>query len=299
MENKDESINVVEEGQKNAVSGKESNKTTLSNGKSIEKQIASVFGKTIGIVLVLLLAFVIYTSLFFPKTMSNITANLGCKNVSLYFAKVQYSRDKNINSLYTVVNKSIELNSYGNIEKYLEKLLNHEHYVNFIAFIENENLNSVSQNPPSFKTISLMISVSNEDMYLKNKYVESLIKNKKINKAESFSLIDFSSNNSSFEIGDRICWSFSHLFSTSTSFDFLTEQARTNIANFVNSLYEKYLENDSIFSQLNATQQFDFLVLENTLKRILGDLLLLEETQLTFPNLSFDEIKAKLTQLNS
>ena len=90
--------------------------------KSIEKQIASVFGKTLGIILVLIMAFVIYGSLFAPRMMSNLTTSLGMQNASLYYSKVQYSRDKNINSLYIVINKSIELNSYKNTEKYLAKL---------------------------------------------------------------------------------------------------------------------------------------------------------------------------------
>lgn len=267
----------------------ESNGETLKNGRSIEKQIGVVFGKTLSIILVLIFAFILYASLFTPRTMANITAKLGMDSVSLYYSKVQFKRDKNINSLYIVVNKAIAQKKYKDTEKYLKKLFAMPNYDDFILFIESENLENVSKEA-NFDTISLMISVANEDRYLKNKYVESLIKNDMMSSAHEFAYADLCENGDTFTLGARIHWCYTYLIAECTDFAFMNVETTTKIGEVVNMLYGAFIENDKKFDDLTTTQQFDFLVLRYTLQRIVSDISLIID-EVNFENLSSAQLK--------
>ncbi len=270
----------------------------LDNGRSIEKQIAIVFLKTFSIILVLIFATIFYSCIFAPKAVSNFANELGMKKTSLYFAKIQYSRDKDINSLYSVINKSIAINSYDDIEKYIGKLFEYENYYDFILFIESENIARVVNDKNEPNKIPLMISFANEDMYLKNKYVQSLVVNDKINLAIEFSQKDLSLNSDEFVLGNRIYWSFTYLFNKNNELDFLDEELKNKIVLFTDNLYNCYLSNKEIFQDLTAVQQFDYFVLENTLKRIYTDMLRLKD-KVVFDTLSYDEIIERIDILNN
>ena len=270
----------------------------LSNGRSIEKQILVVFLKTLCIVLAVLIIAILSICLFAPKFASNISNELGMKKVSLYFAKVQYNRDNDINSLYTVINKSIAINSYGDINKYTKILFDEPNYYDFIAFIEAENIEKVANEADSSNVISLMISFANEDMYLKNKYVHSLIMNEKFDEAVEFAFNDFGLNNENFELNSRIHWCFTFIFENCIDFEFLTTDRKNNIVTFTNMLYNKYVESEANFESLETSQKFNFFVLQNTLKRIYNDMIGLKD-KVIFDNLSYDEIQNRINILNN
>lgn len=270
----------------------------LSNGRSIEKQILVVFLKTLCIVLAVLIIAILSICLFAPKFASNISNELGMKKVSLYFAKVQYNRDNDINSLYTVINKSIAINSYDDISKYTKILFDEPNYYDFIAFIEAENIEKVANEADSSNVISLMISFANEDMYLKNKYVHSLIMNEKFDEAVEFAFNDFGLNNENFELNSRIHWCFTFIFENCIDFEFLTTDRKNNIVTFTNMLYNKYVESEANFESLETSQKFNFFVLQNTLKRIYNDMIGLKD-KVIFDNLSYDEIQNRINILNN
>ena len=270
----------------------------LSNGRSIEKQILVVFLKTLCIVLAVLIIAILSICLFAPKFASNISNELGMKKVSLYFAKVQYNRDNDINSLYTVINKSIAINSYDDISKYTKILFDEPNYYDFIAFIEAENIEKVANEADSSNVISLMISFANEDMYLKNKYVHSLIMNEKFDEAVEFAFNDFSLNNENFELNSRIHWCFTFIFENCIDFEFLTTDRKNNIVTFTNMLYNKYVDSEANFESLETSQKFNFFVLQNTLKRIYNDMIGLKD-KVIFDNLSYDEIQNRINILNN
>ena len=265
----------------------------LNNGRSIEKQIGIVFVKTFSITLVLIFATIFYMCIFAPRLVSNISNDLGMQRVSLYFAKVQYNRDNDINSLYTVINKSIAINSYNDISKYTKILFDEPNYYDFIAFIEAENIEKVANEADSSNVISLMISFSNEDMYLKNKYVHSLIMNENFDEAVEFAFNDFNLNTENFELDSRIHWCFTFIFENSSDFEFLTTDRKNNIVTFTNMLYNKYVESETNFKNLETPEQFNFLVLCNTLKRIYYDLIVLED-KVVFETLNYDEVKNRI-----
>jgi len=268
----------------------------LRNGRSIEKQILVVFSKTLAVVFVLIFAFIFYASIFSPQSMAKFTGSLGMKNASLYYSTVQYKRDKNINSLYIVINKSIELKKYNNIEKYCDILFEKQDYYDFIAYVEAKNINDVANgNSSSIDKINLMISLSNEDMYLKNKYVDALIHKNKVEQAFEFAKSDLQTLDTTLMLQSRLHWCYGNLFLLN-DLQFLDENQRTLIENYVNNAYNLYSSTD--FDNLTGVDSFNYVVLENTLKRSLNDLLKLKDKNIVFDNLSYDEINDMIKVLN-
>lgn len=268
----------------------------LRNGRSVEKQILVVFSKTLAVVFVLIFAFIFYASIFSPQSMAKFTGSLGMKNASLYYSTVQYKRDKNINSLYIVINKSIELKKYNNIEKYCDILFEKQDYYDFIAYVEAKNINDVANgNSSSIDKINLMISLSNEDMYLKNKYVDALIHKNKVEQAFEFAKSDLQTLDSALTLQSRLHWCYGNLFLLN-DLQFLDENQRTLIENYVNNAYNLYSSTD--FDNLSGVDSFNYVVLENTLKRSLNDLLKLKDKNIVFDNLSYDEINDMIKVLN-
>ncbi len=268
----------------------------LTNGRSIEKQILVVFSKTIAIVLVLMFATVFYASIFSPQSMAKFTGSLGMKNASLYYSTVQYNRDKNINSLYIVINKSIELKKYKNIEKYCVKLFEKQDYYDFIAYVETKNINDVvNGNSSNIDKINLMISLSNEDMYLKNKYVDALVHRNKVQQAFEFAKNDLQSLDIELTLQSRLHWCYSNLFLLD-DLQFFDDNQRILIENYVKNAYSLY--NSTNFNDLSGVDSFNYVVLGNTLKRSLNDILKLKDKNVVFDNLSYDEIKSMIKVLN-
>ncbi len=274
----------------------ENKNENLTNGRSVEKQILVVFSKTITIVLILMFAAVFYASIFAPQSMAKFTGSLGMKNASLYYSTVQYNRDKDINSLYIVINKSIELKKYKNIEKYCEKLFEKQDYYDFIAYVETKNINDVTNgNSSSIDKINLMISLSNEDMYLKNKYVDALIHRNKVQQAFEFAKNDLQTLDSELTLQSRLHWCYSNLFLLN-DLHFLDESQLILIENYVKNAYNLY--NSTNFDDLSGIDSFNYVVLGNTLKRSLNDILKLQDKNIVFDNLSYDEIKNMIKVLN-
>ena len=274
----------------------ENKNENLTNGRSIEKQILVVFSKTIAIVLVLMFATVFYASIFSPQSMAKFTGSLGMKNASLYYSTVQYNRDKNINSLYIVINKSIELKKYKNIEKYCVKLFEKQDYYDFIAYVETKNINDVvNGNSSNIDKINLMISLSNEDMYLKNKYVDALVHRNKVQQAFEFAKNDLQSLDSKSTLQSRLHWCYSNLFLLD-DLQFWDDNQRILIENYVKNAYSLY--NSTNFNDLSGVDSFNYVVLGNTLKRSLNDILKLKDKNVVFDNLSYDEIKSMIKVLN-
>lgn len=273
----------------------DNNTEKLGNGRSIEKQIAVVFAKTLSIILVLMFAAVFYLSLFAPSVMASATSSVGMKNASFYYSKVQYARDDNINSLYTVVNKAIELNKSRDVEKYCEKLFARENYYDFITYIENENIISVgtSDNTNADK-INLMISLANEDMYLKNKYIGALLANGKTSKAYEVAYADLLSVDKPLVLTSRVHWCYSNL--ATLNGPALTTEQQTTVQEYVENAFNLYSSTN--YNSLDSNGKFNYAVLENSLKRILNDIKRFKSHGATFSGLTDENIETMITTLN-
>ena len=274
----------------------ENKSQSLDNGRSIEKQILVVFAKTLALIVTLVFAFVYFASIFAPQTMASIAGSLGMKGTSLYYSKVQYSRDKNINSLYIVISKAIDLKKYDDIEKYCKQLFEKQNYYEFINYVETKNINDVTNGGSSnIDKINLMISLSNEDMYIKNKYIEALIHNQKIEQAFVFAKNDLMMTDNTLTLQSRLHWCYSNLL-TLNDLNFLDVDQLNLIEKYIKNAYALY--HNTNYEELSGIDSFNYVVLENTLKRILNDVKNLKNKNIVFDNLTYDEINDMIKTLN-
>lgn len=119
-----------------------------------------------------------------PKTIAKFSATLGLDRAETYFYTADYARHGDVDSLYKVVVKNYNLKNYAEVEKYYEKLEHHPRYIEFINFVNAENLKVETSNLAKSALL-------NEDNYLKNRYVISLINNGKVEKAFTYAVEHF------------------------------------------------------------------------------------------------------------
>lgn len=119
-----------------------------------------------------------------PRSMAQFSATLSWEKSETYFYTVDFNRNNDISSLYKVVVNNYNLKNYKEVEDYYEKLESHERYLEFIKHLDEENWKSDA--PKLYKSTLL-----NEDNYLKNRYVISLIHNGKLDKAFDYAVENF------------------------------------------------------------------------------------------------------------
>jgi len=82
---------------------------------------------------ILLACIVTFTclSLFFPMTLSNMFFNMGANNLSVTFAERAYEKDKNINNLSILIDRSIFSDDYTVLDKYGAIFVGHNDFAEF------------------------------------------------------------------------------------------------------------------------------------------------------------------------
>lgn len=139
------------------------------------------------ILLVVIIYFIIgaLSPISLAKMYENVNTNISIK----YYVK-NYEKNKNINDLYAVVDKSIFMDKNDVLIDYYPLLLQDEGYVELIKKVNELNYDenaSVKQN----------LFLSNEDNRLKTRYVSALSE-KDTTKAFEFAYEDFKSTTSNF-----------------------------------------------------------------------------------------------------
>lgn len=110
---------------------------------------------------------VVFCAIFIPKKYGDFITALGFKNAGLVSYEYHYSKTKDINDLYYLNIKSILAGNNKYIKKSYEQLSRLDDYYDFVKYVENSHVNeSVSK--------LAMVFVSNEDDYLKKKYITAL-----------------------------------------------------------------------------------------------------------------------------
>lgn len=127
-------------------------------------------------------------ALFAPKTYADGLYFVGLRNVSMGVYDYSYEKSKDINDAYYLINRAIECNNSTYIVKTYKKLVEHKDYNNFLIYIEEKNINSSV-------TEMQKVALSNEDNYLKGKYIMALIKVNGLNEAFTFAYNDLITNN--------------------------------------------------------------------------------------------------------
>ena len=119
----------------------------------------------------------------YPKTLGDFVYSIGLNSYASKLYERDYEKSKDLNSLYSALNLSIKTNDNKKVITLFEKFYSDNEYYKFVHFINQQNL-SLEEEP------LIKASLLNEDNYLKNKYVEALIKENNEDKAFLFALND-------------------------------------------------------------------------------------------------------------
>lgn len=239
--------------------------------------------------LTLTIIFFVLLSCFSPISMAKICGDLGFNKLETSFYVKDYEKNNNINSLYKVVINSYNLKDYNNVEKYYEKLETHEKYSEFIDYINENNLKIEATN----LTKSALL---NEDNYLKNRYVLSLIKNDKLEKAFDYAYQNFVNykNYTYKNSGNYLFYNLVELKNDDVSLKFLNnydfddtlfntliDYCDLSIKEFEKG-FENFIEEDSVF----------LLALNTRIKQVYSNIHTLSiELSLDEPSNLFDRVK--------
>lgn len=149
--------------------------------ESIEKSIVKTSLITLGILVASALIFVLIMSIFFPQNMYRFCDSLGFNKLSYTYAERQYQKSNDINDLHTLIYSAHKIQNDDAIIKYTEILMQSPNYDDFIKYINDLNMSSTN-------IVMAQVVMSNENNFLKNKYVVALCNAGEFTKACEFTL---------------------------------------------------------------------------------------------------------------
>lgn len=205
---------------------------TVEDQKSL---IWNVVAFTLAVIAFLFIIFCAILALFFPKTYGDMLFGVGLKNVSLSAYEYNYQSSKDINDLYLLLNKSISAKNSEYIVKAYETLERQSEYENFIKFVEGRNIDRCSS------TLE-MLYLSNEDNYLKGKYVLALKSFKGADVSLKYAYEDLGKRQVTTS-GDRANFVLGYFISSLKSageFEILTAKMKADIYSYFDALYGIY-----------------------------------------------------------
>ena len=120
---------------------------------------------------------------FAPARFGDIVYQLNWNSYALKLYERDYKKTQNIDSMYMALNISIKLNNDDKVIEWYQKFNANENYMAYMHFVNSENIKQ-NINPVVKATIL------NEDNYLKNCYIKSLLNKHNDQTAFNFALAD-------------------------------------------------------------------------------------------------------------
>ncbi len=153
------------------------------NESSVNKVIIKYSLNTLLVMVVFSLIAVFAITLIYPKQVASFSYNQGWSVMAEHYYIKAYEKNSSVDNLYNAVIISATNNSSENIVKYYEKLLKHEELNELMQNVNAGTEQLIVSNPSNIKALSLLL---NEENYLNNKYVSSLVGLDELDKAFSF-----------------------------------------------------------------------------------------------------------------
>ena len=164
--------------------------TNNINETNYNKIIAKTASITLGCLLLLSMLTLSLFTLFNPISLAKLTSSLGLNSLSVYYYELSYKKTEDINDLYSLLNKTMQIRDYEKIISNFELLYNNgsEEYYILINELNEQVLtnNSINQ---------ARMYIVNEDRYLKSRYVSALCRINEKEKALQFAFDDFLNEN--------------------------------------------------------------------------------------------------------
>lgn len=118
-----------------------------------------------------------------PASLGNLAYKLNLNGYALNLYERDYKKNGNIDSLYMALNIAIKLDNDDKVIELFNKFYDNENYVSYMHFVNGENLKQ-NVNPV------IKATLINEDNYLKNCYIQSLLNKHNDQTAFNFALND-------------------------------------------------------------------------------------------------------------
>ena len=118
-----------------------------------------------------------------PATLGNLAYKINLNGYALKLYERDYKKSGNIDSIYMALNIAIKLENDDKVVELFKKFYANENYMSYMHFVNGENLKADVK--PVIKATLL-----NEDNYLKNHYIQSLLNKHEDQTAFNFALND-------------------------------------------------------------------------------------------------------------
>jgi hypothetical protein len=116
-----------------------------------------------------------------PGKLADLAYKVNLNEYALTLYEKEYKKTGDIDSLYMALNLAIKLENDDKVIELFNKFHNNENYDSYIQFVNNENMKLDVK--PAIKA-----TLINEDNYLKNCYIQSLLNKNEDQKAFNFAL---------------------------------------------------------------------------------------------------------------
>ena len=116
-----------------------------------------------------------------PGKLADLAYKVNLNDYALTLYEKEYKKTGDIDSLYMALNLAIKLENDDKVIELFNKFNNNENYDSYIQFVNNENMKLDVK--PAIKA-----TLINEDNYLKNCYIQSLLNKNEDQKAFNFAL---------------------------------------------------------------------------------------------------------------
>lgn len=219
----------------------------------IEEQkslIWNVIAFTLAVIALLFILFCAVLAVFFPKCYGDLLFSVGLKNVSLSAYEYHYQTTNDINDLYLLLCKSISANNDEFVVKSYKKLAKQNDYYDFIEFKEDEFLKNC-------ETLLQKLYLSNEDNYLKGKYVLALKNLEGGDVAFDYAYNELKQTNvtSSSDRANYVLSYYIQSLNDVDDFEYITAEVKDDIYQYYESLYSIYsteMENSKLSTEIDT-----------------------------------------------
>lgn len=238
------------------------------------------------VMLFLLVAIFSVLHFFFPLTLSNWFYSMGANKIAVNYMERSYNKTKDYNQLYSLLNLSIKTENDKKTEKYYEIFSSDLKYDGFILNIDAQNL---TQNVSNLVKSTLY----SEDNYLKNKYILSLVKQQKIEKAFNYTVENSNFEVSVEELGNYL---FTNFFVDNVDYDDLN-----NLMEVSNDLLNYFNNNINVFNEIALQQsphKIKGLVLGSRINEIAKNLKVIKNFNSNLINITNEQINSLVLEVS-
>lgn len=254
---------------------------------------------TLGIIILIIGFTLSILTTFFPKTIANLALDLGYNKMAVYYLEKNYSNTNDINDLYTLINQSYLSNEYLVYIKYYEILEENEKYYEFMTFINDRNAATTTNK-------IVLSALINEDNYLKNNYVNALLKTNNLQKALNYGLQHFDYEN--YTLDNLGIYAFGNIltnyFINNVELKpFFEQEYNETGLSLIDSIYDYFNQSFLTFETNKHTtdsfRQVQLLALATRINKLAQNLQVVHDNSSILNSIDIEDVMARVASVNT